>query len=43
MSVSATIDRWENIGIAGLFDAQKPGRPPIIRKEDQKKIAEQIK
>lgn len=42
-SICSTIDRWETMGIVGLFDAAKSGRPPIIRKEDEEKIKEQIK
>jgi len=42
-SISLVIDRWETMGIVGLFDDVRSGRPPIIRKEDLEKITDQIK
>lgn len=36
-TVSSTIDAWESIGIRGLYDSQRSGRPPIFS-EDENKI-----
>lgn len=32
-SVSLMIDRWESMGIAGLFDDARSGRPKIVKKK----------
>jgi transposase len=36
-TISSTIDAWESIGIRGLYDNQRTGRPPIYS-EDENKI-----
>jgi transposase len=33
-TVSATYDRWEKVGIEGLFDSARSGRPPKLTKEE---------
>ncbi len=37
-TVSAWLDRWENEGIVGLFDAVRTGRPSIFTLEEQNKF-----
>jgi transposase len=36
-TISSTINAWESIGIRGLYDNQRTGRPPIYS-EDENKI-----
>ena len=36
--VSVWIDRWHDLGLAGLYDQPRSGRPPIYSDEDQKKV-----
>lgn len=42
-SISTTIDRWENLGLGGLYDKEKSGRPPLNRKRLEKFITKEIK
>lgn len=37
-TVSRWIDVWAEKGLKGLYDAPKPGRPRIHKKEKEKKI-----
>lgn len=34
-TMSAWLDRWESIGIVGLFDEPRSGRPPLFNNEEQ--------
>lgn len=37
-TISSTIDAWESIGIRGLYDNKRTGRPPIYNEEENKII-----
>jgi len=39
-TVSGWIDNWNEFGFKGLEDEEKPGRPPILTPEVQKKAVE---
>ncbi len=42
-TVSIWIDNWEQIGIVGLFDDKRCGRPPKLTEEEQKQALDYIK
>ena len=33
-TASVTINRWEDSGLSGLYDAPRPGQPPVLTDED---------
>ena len=37
-TISILIDNWENIGIIGLYDGSRSGRPTIFNANEQSKI-----
>lgn len=37
-SVSAWLDRWQALGLVGLFDQPRCGRPPILTEEEQQRV-----
>tara|TARA_B100000282_G_scaffold106482_1_gene75585 strand:+ start:5 stop:493 length:489 start_codon:yes stop_codon:yes gene_type:complete len=37
-TISSTIDAWESIGICGLYDNKRTGRPPIYNEEENEII-----
>lgn len=41
-TISATINAWEKIGIIGLYDTSRSGRPPIFNELEQSLIASKI-
>lgn len=41
-AVSSWIKKWENLGVAGLIDQSRSGRPPTISSPEQKKQVIQI-
>lgn len=41
-TVSTTIKAWDNIGIRGLYDGSRSGRPPIFDEADRKIIINEI-
>ncbi|MEK7290867.1 MAG: IS630 family transposase, partial [Planctomycetota bacterium] len=41
-SVSEWIDRWENHGLAGLYDAPRSGRPPTFNVQEKEQIQQEI-
>jgi transposase len=41
-TVSKIINNWEDIGLRGLYDAHKSGRPPIFSEFDENIIIEKI-
>jgi len=42
-TVSSTIDAWESIGIRGLYDDKRSGRPPIYNEKDREIITSKVK
>jgi len=41
-TISIWLTRWEENGITGLYDEQRPGRPPIASPEERSKVKEII-
>lgn len=41
-TVSAVISRWEEQGLAGLYDSPRPGKPLILTPEDEEFIFEMV-
>lgn len=41
-TISVLIDRWDSIGIVGLYDAERSGRPAIFTDDDESKIIKKI-
>lgn len=41
-TISKTIENWETIGLRGLYDAPKSGRPPIFSAIDENTIVKKI-
>lgn len=37
-TISSVINNWESIGLIGLYDYPRSGRPAIFSEEDEKKI-----
>jgi len=37
-SVSTWIDRWQTIGLVGLYDQPSSGRPPLLNDAEQQKV-----
>ena len=33
-TASTTINRWEKSGLLGMYDAPRPGQPPVLTSED---------
>jgi len=42
-TVASTFDRWEEAGIAGLYDGDKSGRPTKLTKEEAAEAVEYLK
>lgn len=42
-TVSSTFTRWENAGLAGLFDEAKSGRPPKLSKAEAAEAVDTLK
>jgi transposase len=41
-TVSSLISKWEKHGLAGLYDAPRPGKPRILKPDDEDFIFEMI-
>ena len=41
-SVSTTIHDWEKLGLAGLIDEHRPGRPKTLTKEQENRVLEKV-
>ena len=37
-SVSTWLDRWQTMGVVGLYDQPGSGRPPLLNDEEQQKV-----
>ena len=38
-TISAWFNRWESLGLAGLLDKERPGRPPKLRTDNKEHVA----
>jgi transposase len=41
-SVSTWIDRWQTMGLVGLYDPPSSGRPPLLNDAEQHKVCDYL-
>jgi transposase len=41
-TISVVIDSWESVGLIGLYDFHRSGRPPIFTQDEEEKIIKNI-